>query len=546
MPIAYEVWQTKGLTMSAQRNASHHLGRAERLSRRRFLGTASAGVVAGAIAGAGTISRFADVAAAQPPATWDQEADVIIAGGGGAGLSAAIEAARAGAEVLVFEQSDQLGGNTAHSGGVFYLGGGTPLQLQHGFEDTVDNMSTYLVAQMGPTADVERIQIYCEESVEHYNWLESIGVPFGTEYWPGKVVQPSAEDGGLSFSGNEANYPFDSIAEPMPRGHMAIGAGAAVGMALLETAEAEPGITTVLESHVDRLVTDADGRVVGVVVKVAGEEQFVLARKGVVLTTGGFQFNPEMVNIHLPWYNDAFPLGGPQMGDDGSGIRMAQAVGADVTNMSFASPWKFVYAPGEMCKSILVNGQGSRFVNEAAYGQDIGEGIVLENDGVCWMIMDQALVDELAEIGRSLSDPTATADTLDDLAVQLELSQPVFAQTLAFYNEQAALGDDPVFHKKAEFLQPLETAPYYAFNFGMATGMPYITLGGLRADAQTRVLNALDYSPIPGLFSAGRTAPGISNEFYNSGTAIGDCTFWGRVAGREVAAAEPWSGEDGA
>lgn len=518
---------------------------AHRVSRRRFLGTAGAGAAAGALATAGTLAGLGDVAAADVPASWDRETDILIAGAGGAGLSAAIEAARAGAEVLVFEQSDQLGGNTAHSGGIVYLGGGTPLQLEHGFEDTPDNMYTYLVAQMGPTADVERIRIYCDESVEHYGWLESIGVPFGTEYFPGKVVQPPAEDGGLSFSGNEANYPFTEIAEPMPRGHMAVGAGAAIGAALIETVESEPAITTELNAHVNRLVVATDGRVVGAVVGVNGQEEYVLARKGVILTTGGFQFNPEMINIHLPWYNDALPLGGPQQGDDGSGIRMAQAVGADVTNMSFASPWKFVYAPGEMCKCILVDGQGSRFVNESAYGQDVGEGIVLRNGGVAWMIMDQTLVDELTELGRALGDPVATADTIDDLAAELELSQPVFEQTMAFYNEQAALGEDPVFHKKAEFLQPLETAPFHAFDFGMATGMPYITLGGLRADTKTRVLSAIDYTPIPGLYSAGRTAPGISNEYYNSGTAVGDCTFWGRVAGREAAAAEAWSGENG-
>jgi 3-oxo-5alpha-steroid 4-dehydrogenase len=151
------------------------------------------------------------------------------------------------------------------------------------------------------------------------------------------------------------------------------------------------------------------------------------------------------------------------------------------------------------------------------------------------------VVDEVTAAGRALAEPVASADTIEGLAEQLELPVEVLANTIAFYNEQAAAGEDALFHKKAEFLQPLETAPFVAFDFGQATGLPFITLGGLRADAQTRVLDSFD-TPIPGLHSAGRTAPGISPEYYVSGSAVGDCTFWGRVAGKAVAAAESWSG----
>src|SRR5699024_1965541 len=124
------------------------------------------------------------------PESWDLEADVVVIGSGGAGTTAAIEAAQAGASVIVFEKASDAGGNTAHSGGVVYIGGGTSIQKENGFEDTPDNMFEYRKLQMGPTADLERLRYYCDRSVEHFEWLVEAGVPFGDEYFEGKLVQP--------------------------------------------------------------------------------------------------------------------------------------------------------------------------------------------------------------------------------------------------------------------------------------------------------------------------------------------------------------------
>jgi len=526
------------------------------VSRRRLLGVTGAGLVGGAVGSLG----FAGVAGAHTstlPETWDLEADVVIIGSGGAGTTAAIEAARAGASVIVFEKATNPGGNTAHSGGIVYLGGGTARQTEHGVEDSVDNMYAYLEAQMGPTQDTERLRYFVENSVEHFEWLTAAGIEFGHEFFTGKVVQPSGETGGLSFSGNEANSPFSEIATPAQRGHMPPGAGAAVYKALKDTADTLE-ITWQFNTRGEELLVNDEGRVVGVVVQTgiadpstpsedgsSGEatptaesvKLNVKANKGVVLASGGFQFNQEMLADHAPWYIGGYPLGGPHQGDDGSGIKMGSSIGADAFNLSFASPWNFIYAPGEMCQSILVDGLGRRFTSESNYGADTGDPIFRRTHGIGWLIMDQAVRDRASEAGASLASPYATADTIEELADLLGVPAATLANEVTFYNEQAAQGEDPIFHKHAEYLVPLETAPFHAFDYGINRGIAFITLGGLRANIDTEILDAWG-EVIPGLYGAGRVAPGISQEYYVSGSALADCTFWGRVAGRSAAAAE--------
>jgi 3-oxo-5alpha-steroid 4-dehydrogenase len=517
------------------------------VSRRGFLGSAGAG--AAGLAAAGLGFQQADAAPLEPPANWDYEADVVVIGYGGAGTCAAIEAAEAGASVLAIEKTTTAGGNTSHSGGIVYLGGGTPLQKMHGFDDTPENMYNYLVAQMGPTADKNRIQIYSEQSVGHYDWLTQRGVVFGQKFWEGKVVQPPSEEGGLSFSGNEANSPYSEIAIPMPRGHMPAGAGAQVYAPLKATADKLP-IQTIYNTQGERLVVDKSGAVVGIQVRsgipdpgvpnatpvALSGEIFVKANKGVILTTGGFQFNPEMLAQYAPWYLSAFPLGGPSQVDDGSGIKMGQSVGAALYDLSFASPWKFVYAPGEMCKCILVDQVGARFVGESRYGQDVGDLIIRRNGGVAWQIFDTPTYEAAKAAGGFFSEPVGTADTVEELAASINVDPAILANTVSFYNEQAKQGKDPLFLKHEEFLTPLETGPFLAFDFGVSTGIAFITLGGLRCTENAEVINSFG-EIIPGLYSAGKTAPGINPEYYVSGSAVGDGTFWGRAAGRAAAAA---------
>ncbi|MDT5208696.1 MAG: 3-oxo-5alpha-steroid 4-dehydrogenase, partial [Mycobacterium sp.] len=156
---------------------------------------------------------------AQQIANWDYEADVVIAGYGIAGAAAAVEAAGAGADVLVLERTGGWGGAAAMAGGFIYLGGGTGLQRACGFDDSVDNMAAFLNAAMGPGADEQRIADYCGGSVEHFDWLVRCGVPFKPVFWGEPGWEPPADEG-LMFTGGENAYPFNTIATPAPRGHV--------------------------------------------------------------------------------------------------------------------------------------------------------------------------------------------------------------------------------------------------------------------------------------------------------------------------------------
>ena len=264
--------------------------------------------------------------------SWDDEVDVVVVGAGCAGVCAALGAAEAGAEVLVLERASAIGGTSAMSSGLLYLGGGTTTQTACGFTDTVEDMVAFLLAACGPGVDEAKTRRYCEGSVAHHDWIVAHGVEFSPEFHPEPDIQPPTE-AGLVYTGGEDTWPFSTIARPAPRGHHAKFPNESGGylMERLGAALAETSATVRCDSRVEQLVVDGS-RVVGVTARVDGQARAVQARGGVVLAAGGFLFNPEMVAEHVP---DAarctYPLGTD--GDDGRGIRLAQGVGAAVANM---------------------------------------------------------------------------------------------------------------------------------------------------------------------------------------------------------------------
>src|ERR1700756_1144069 len=228
--------------------------------------------------------------AASSISSWDQEADVVIAGYGVAGAAAAVEAARSGADVLVLEWAGTWGGAAGMAGGVIYLGGGTPLQKACGFTDSVDNMAAFLNVAMGPGADESRIADYCSGSVAHFDWLVGCGVPFKAEFFSEPGWEPMG-DQGLMYSGGENAYPFNTIASPAPRGHVPqmsnkkqgeASAGYMLMKPLVETAPAA-GARGGYGLRGERLIVEPDGRVVGIRARRYGTEMSFRARRGVVL-----------------------------------------------------------------------------------------------------------------------------------------------------------------------------------------------------------------------------------------------------------------------
>ncbi|WP_431950776.1 FAD-dependent oxidoreductase [Nocardia lijiangensis] len=473
---------------------------------------------------------------------YDIETDVLVVGYGCAGAAAAFEAAEAGARVLVLERSGGPGGASAMSGGEIYLGGGTPIQRACGFTDTPEQMAAFLRAALGPGADEAKIERYCADSVAHFDWLVARGVPFQPSLWDAPAWVPPTDDG-LMWLG-ENSWPFTELATPAPRGHRpaANDFGGKLLMDVLSAAAENAGVAAQFDSYATNLIRAEDGTVTGAVARRYGHEFTVRARRGVVLTTGGFVDDDRMLAAHAP---RLLPHTKVSAGtDDGGGIRMAQAAGAAVRHMS-AGQVGISLIPGFAARGMVVNGRGARFVNEDTYPGRIGQAALFRQDMDVWVVLDEQAYEEVPEPQRWGVRPTHVAETAEEIEQLIGAPPGALAATIARYNEFAARGVDPDFHKAPRWLRPL-TPPLAAIDVRAGvrppaetgnrrgTGASVFTLGGLHTTVDGAVLD-LAGTPIPGLFAAGRASSGLHGEGYISGTSLGDGTFFGRLAGRAAA-----------
>jgi 3-oxo-5alpha-steroid 4-dehydrogenase len=546
---------------------------------------------------------------ADPDATgWDEQADFVVVGYGGAGVAVAIEAAEAGLSVLALDLAGG-GGSTAINGGIVYAGGGTAVQKQAGVEDTPEAMLEYLRGEtQGVVADAT-LKRFCDDSVGMMDWLAAHGVQFNaTRYDPKTSYPPPGYY--LYHSDSSLAAARAAIAKPAPRGHKAWQAGqsrAAIGLGkaftdpLMATA-AKLGVRFEPQCEARRLIQSQDGRVVGVaalqfpkgsparekyarlqatatkfqialppafpmaqlLLAIAGwyrrraqalEGQRVLrrirARKGVCLSAGGFVFNPQMVGHYAPKYRNAMPLGNP--GDNGSGIRLGQSVGAAVSRMQHLSAWRFIRPPAGLSWGAMVDGRGARFIDETVYGAAIGYEMIEHHGGVAWIVLDQDLYDETLkqtaskELYSFQSGPAflalkfarRKADTLDGLAERCGFDKAVFFDTIAAYNRAAAGTAEDRFGKAASERRPIHIGPFYAVDVSVSSKLfplPVLSLGGLVVDETSGAVKRADGSIIPGLYAAGRNAIGICSHLYVSGLSVADCIFSGRRAARSAAA----------
>jgi 3-oxo-5alpha-steroid 4-dehydrogenase len=468
---------------------------------------------------------------------WDRTHDVVVVGHGAAGGAAAIEACRAGADVVVLERMSRGGGATALSTGLVYFGGGTEIQKACGFEDSVEAMQAYVEKAAGAQADPERVRLYCENSVEHFEWFRALGVEYSARFHDHKVTHPLTDES-LVYTGNELAWPH-AEPSPAPRGHKPAREGEAGGAlmeAILRGTE-EAGASVVNDCWVERLVVDEAGRVVGVYGRVFGEPLAVRARRGVLLAAGGFIANKEMLARHAPdLLHCNYEVG--TAADDGRGIRMGMGVGAEAVNMSEGLFINSYYPPESHLAGILVDGNGQRFVNEDAYVGRTSDAMMRKADGVAFLIVD----DEIYGQTQALHKLAAVEETIEDLERALEMPEGALVHTVSLYNDLAARGEDPYFHKAPKWLRPLSASPFAAVDCRVGRCiLGGMTLGGLAAKATGEALDG-DGEPIPGLYVAGRNAVGLCREgrTYASGLSIGDATYFGRLAGRQMAAAQPW------
>ena len=463
---------------------------------------------------------------------FERSTDVVVVGLGIAGCSAAIAAADAGADVLALERGMVPGGTSANSGGLIYLGGGTAVQRACGYADTPDNMERFLTAALGPEVDHDRLHAYCAGSVDHFDWLVAHGVPFRAAFCD-EPNRESADDAGLVFSGGEDSWPFDELADPVPRGHKPQFVDSAGGylMQRMAAAVAATSAAVVTEARVDRLVVD-DGEVVGVLTTIDGAARAIRARRGVVLAAGGFINNDAMVAEHCPTAhvpNEAWRVGTPS--DDGRGILLGTGAGGATARLDSFECALPLGPPHRLCRGILVNAAGERFVNEDTYTGRIGLQALVEQHGQVFLVVDE-VVAERNLLGLRVQ---WAAETAAELADDLGLPRDRFAATVAAYNEHAARGDDPQFHKRRPFVQPLGPG-LGAIDLRVDHDAIYatFTLGGLAVDTEGRVLDGSGV-PVPGLAAAGRTSVSLAARGYASGISLGDGSFFGRRAGAHMA-----------
>jgi succinate dehydrogenase/fumarate reductase flavoprotein subunit len=340
------------------------------------------------------------------------------------------------------------------------------------------------------------------------------------------------------FTGNEKVWPFRDIAVPAPRGHQPPVPGDSGGgelvLDLALTKLDELGVEVRYETGATALVTEHD-RVVGATWKRFGDTGAVHAG-AVVIAAGGFVMNPEMVHAFAPEL-EALLARGMALGnthDDGLGIRLGESVGGVADHMDQSFLTAPIYPPAEMLLGICVNSRGERFVAEDSYHSRTSAFVFDQPDQKAWLILDSA---HMAEPSYGFQPLVDGWETVAEMEVGLGIPEGSVARTLEEYNAAAAEDDDPVFHKAAEYVTPLDSPPYGAYD--LTPGACFysgFTCGGLRVDHDGRVLRD-DGTAVDGVYAAGACASNIAvdGRGYASGTQLGEASFFGRRAGRHAA-----------
>ena len=529
---------------------------------------------------------------------WRESADVVVVGWGASGACAALEARANGSSVIVIDRFEG-GGASALSGGVVYAGGGTPYQLQAGFQDSPEAMAAYLKYEVNGVVSDQTIMKFCQDSVSNLAWLETHGAKFAATMPDHKTSYPP-EGKFLYFSGNEV-VPACQTKEgpPAPRGHRTVARGQSgkVLFEALQNATLKSGVHTLTQATVRRLVCERTSaeqtpRIVGVEIwqlpegapetlrhaelhkKVARWRTFwpgkaaecrreaakielatairsyIKAHKGVILSTGGFIYNAELMSQFAPHAKKGWPVGGA--GCDGSGLRLGQTVGANASALNNISAWRFITPPSVWPQGIVINTEGERFCNEQVYGAKLGHELVDHQNGRGWLIIDSKLKWKaiqqclLGGLWAFQSLPALAmmllgakkASSLEALAAKLKAEPSKLRQSLDAANAAARGECEDAFGKSKDMRHDMSRGPYLALDISIGNPtfpLATLTLGGLHVDENNgQVLHASGQA-IAGLYAAGRTALGLPSYRYVSGLSLADCVFSGRRAGRAVA-----------
>ena len=492
--------------------------------------------------------------------TVSYDADVVVIGAGGAGMTAAMTAADAGQKVVILESQAMVGGNSARAtGGMnaaktvyqdeneFDQAAGVEKTLATAAEKYADNETITALAktvseqwaayQANPTGyfdsvelmeldtmvggkginNPELVKTLCEGTADAIDWLDENGI----------TLHNVSSFGGASVK---------RIHRPVNEEGKVVSVGAYMIPLLQENCE-KRGIDIVLNTTVDTILTDANGAAVGVSGTDKDGNTVVVNAKSVILATGGFGANLDMVTQYKPELAGFMTTNAA--GAQGQGIEMATAIGAGTVDMDQIQIHPTVEANTAALiteglrgdGAILVNANGERFVDEVGTRDVVSAAEIAQPGSYSWLIVDQAMADASSVIqGYIKKGYTKTGATYEELAKELDVDPATFANTMETWNSYVEAKNDPDFGRTS-FANPLNNGPYYAIK---VTAGVHHTMGGVTINSATEVLKE-DGTVIPGLFAAGEVTGGVHGANRLGGTAVADFVVFGRIAGESAA-----------
>ena len=493
--------------------------------------------------------------------------DVIIVGGGGAGLSAALSAREAGVSVMLVEQSGALGGNSLLAGGAFNAADPVRQVNVDMTPALIHELETYLELDAADVGDFANVLTTVQEQITTYlagdtsklfdsPELHLLHIYLGGKRTglDGEVIVPNLELAELlAYQGNDALNWAESygvewsenistvLGAMWPRTHGVRNEKITI---TLEKAARAAGVEIMIDTRVNEFLME-DGKVKGVVAKTAAGGNVVLhAEKGVVLATGGFADNAAMVveyNNYWEGLRDTMPsTNAPTI--TGDGIIMVEAIGANLVGMGYAqlmpsshpidgSLFSGIWGSAET--QVFINQEGQRFVNEYSERDVLSKAALEQTDGLFYIICDQKIAANANVAGMEAQGNVVSADTLEELAEKLNIPADAFVASIERYNSFVDANEDADFGK-AFFGDKIEQGPFVATPRSPSL---HHTMGGVQIDTQTHVLDAAG-EKIPGLYAAGEVVGGLHAGNRLGGNAMTEFLVFGRIAGTNAAKGE--------
>ena len=489
------------------------------------------------------------------------DADVVIVGAGGAGMVAAVTAADAGKKVVILESQPAVGGNSVKATGGMNAAK-TEFQDKNTFDEAAGVEKTLKAAEnYADNAAIAALAAKVKEQWDAYQakpegYFDSVELFALDTMIGGKglnnpelvntlVGNSEAAIAWLSTIGIDLNNvaafggaSVKRIHRPVNAEGKVVSVGAYTVPLLEEAVKARENITLMLNTTAVKILKDESGKACGVVAAGKSGNAVVVNAKAVVLTTGGFGANLEMVVEYKPELAGFMTTNAA--GIQGQGIKMASELGAATVDMEQIQIHPTVQADTASLiteglrgdGAILVNAEGKRFIDEVGTRDVVSAAEIAQPGSFSWLIVDQKMVDASSVIqGYINRGLMLSGETYEDLAKALEIPAEAFAETMKTWNGYVAEKNDPEFGRTS-FASPLDTAPFYAVK---VTAGIHHTMGGLCIDSNTQVLNT-EGAVIPGLFAAGEVTGGVHGANRLGGNAVADFVVFGRIAGEQAAA----------